>query len=263
MTVSLQGYKVLITRPKKQGAVLCQLVNDAGGMVIPFPVIEIIPSGHFRPGQLLAVLSDSSHIIFISRNAVICTDQLIGALAGHLQAKRVFAVGNGTLQELIEMGVTGVLSPGMKSGSEQLLDLDELKEEMIRGRKIIIIRGESGRELLKQTLESRGAEVQYASVYRREIPKVSPDTVETLWQDTCPDVIVVTSGQGLQNLLVICGREYRDILKSKRLVVMSSRIQEHAKTSGFIYPAVVAGEQTDQGLLKAIERSVELIRNES
>ncbi|MEX2354124.1 MAG: uroporphyrinogen-III synthase [Gammaproteobacteria bacterium] len=262
MTVSLDGYKILVTRPGLQGENLCRLINDAGGEAIPFPVIRIVPSQQPGPGQFRQLLAGSSHIIFVSRNAVVFAAQLAGDLQASLQGKIVFAVGAGTLQELEERGVVDIRSPGPQSGSEAVLALDELEESQISGRHILIIRGNGGRELLRETLAARGAQVRYADVYQRIKPDVDQVIVDSLWQDTRPDVIVITSAQGLKNLLVMSGEANRENLSGKRLVVMSSRLKSLAENSGFTFPAMVAGEQTDQGLLQAIGQSVELMRNE-
>jgi len=262
MTIALHGCKVLVTRPRQQGENLCRLIQRAGGQAIPFPVITAIAAAQSRTEPVQALIATSSVIIFISRNAVIFTDQLVEDLAATIQGKAVYAVGEGTLQELTSKGILQAKSPGPQSGSEALLALTDFAPDNIRGRQILIMRGQGGRERLKEVLQANGAQVRYAEVYQRLLPEITAQQLETLWQDTGPDVIVVTSNQGLQNLLELCGDKYRQMLCSRRLVVISARQQVLAHKAGFKFPAIVAPEQTDQGLLLAIEQSVELMRNE-
>lgn len=262
MTVALHGCKVLVTRPRQQGENLCRLIQQAGGQAIPFPVITVIASEPSGTEPVQTLIASSPVIIFISRNAVIFTNQLVEDLVSTMQDKTVYAVGEGTLQELTSKGIVQAKSPGPQSGSDALLELRDFAPDNIRGRQVLIIRGQGGREHLKEALEANGAQVRYAEVYQRVLPGITPDELESLWQDTGPDVIVVTSNQGLQNLLELCGEKYRQMLCDRRLVVISTRQQELARQAGFRLPAIVAPEQTDQGLLLAIEQSVELMRNE-
>jgi uroporphyrinogen-III synthase len=70
-------------------------------------------------------------------------------------------------------------------------------------------------------------------------------------------VIVATSKQGLLNLIRMTADQDRGIMLGKRLVVMSPRIADAAVEAGFVTPAIVATEQSDQGLLQAIRQTVE------
>lgn len=62
--------------------------------------------------------------------------------------------------------------------SEALLDLSELQH--VSQKNIVIIRGENGRNTLANTLEKRGAKVNYQDVYRRDIPEIDCTEVSQL-----------------------------------------------------------------------------------
>lgn len=262
MSVSLQGHKVLVTRPQHQAENLCRLIDEADGKAILLPALDITLSENITELTLRNLISESSHIIFVSRNAVLFTARLVDELALCLRDKSIIAVGNGTMQELANKGVVDVISPGPRSGSETLLALDIFRQENIEGEHVLIIRGSGGREFLKDGLEANGAFVRYAEIYQRLKPDIEQTVLESLWQDDAPDVIVFTSNQSLLNMLDMCKGKNRDILLGTRTVVMSERISKLAASSGFIFPAIVATEQSDQGLIQAIGQCVELIRNE-
>jgi uroporphyrinogen-III synthase len=203
------------------------------------------------------LLSWSSHVIFVSINAVHFFDLLTGAASDSLKDKIILAAGKGTAGALEDIGIPSAIRPDGRYGSEGLLALKELHEANVKGKHFLIIRGNDGRELLREELESRGAVVQYACVYRRGLPDVSPEYVQSIWEGPVPDIIVLTSNQGLANLIEITGEKYRGTLFTRKLVVMSHRIADTAIKSGFVTVPVVASDQSDDGLISAIERSLE------
>ena len=97
-------------------------------------------------------------------------------------------------------------------------------------------------------LRQRGAIIEYAEVYRRGRPEgdftqLTPETV---------DVAIVTSNEGLRNLWDMASDQGRAWLVYLPLVVMSRRTAQLAEELGFVCPAVVAPEQTDAGLVRAL-----------
>lgn len=256
MSGSLHGVKVLVTRPKDQSAHLCRMIESAGGVAIEFPTIELQPTRDLAGDDLLGRLAAATHVIFVSRNAVRYTAQLVGNLVLPLAGKSVFAVGEGTRHELVAQGLDTAISPGAQSGSEELLELPELAGPRLRGQQVLIVRGAGGRELLREQLQARGASVEYADVYERIEPAGAREKMAGIWGQY-PDVVVVTSGQGLQNLIRMTAERDRAIMLESKLVVMSHRIAEVAAAAGFRHRATVADEQSDQGLLQAIRQTVE------
>ena len=79
------------------------------------------------------------------------------------------AVGQGTRNALGHFGIDNVIVPSARFDSEALLELRELRE--VTGKRFVIFRGDSGRELLGETLLKRGATVTYVECYRRVKPE--------------------------------------------------------------------------------------------
>lgn len=92
--------------------------------------------------------------------------------------------------------------------------------------------------------------MQYAEVYRRLEPDRTLDEVARLHPDIA--VIVVTSNDGLRNLLHMAAPEQMGWLLDKQLAVISPRAAELAATLGFTRPALVARAATDEALLEAL-----------
>ena len=249
----LRGRRVLVTRPEVQSLTLCNLVNSAGGEAILLPAIEIRQKPvSVRDIQFLKSLGDGDCVIFISRNAVRFIDQVDsnpGRLFGNLN---VLAVGTGTREALYEKGITNVNCPEEGAGSEALLELDLLKRESVQGTNTVIMRGEGGRDLIQKTLRDRGANVVIIDLYQRTKPDIDTDTVKSIWRNTPPDVMVITSGEGLLNLIEMTPAAERQCLFDTPLVVISDRIRDLAISSGFRHLPRVAVKTDDAGLLQAL-----------
>ena len=252
----LKGIKVLVTRPEDQNDNLCHLIDSSGGNAIRFPTLKSIPSDQITHDQMMELLIWSSHCVFISKNSVRFICQLLDNIASALRGKEVFATGKGTALELEKIGITLVHYPSTHYGSEGLLEHEKLNESNIAGKNLLIIRGVVGRELLRESLMARGAKVKYARIYRNIVP-ANPQQLESIWEVLIPDIIVVTSNQGLGNLMEMTDDKYKSVLLSRRLVVMSSRVAEAAVKNGFVNSPVVVTDQSDEGMIEAIQSSVE------
>jgi uroporphyrinogen-III synthase len=166
-----------VTRPAAQAEPFCAMLAAAGARVSRFPVIEIQgPNDPGRLGAVLDALSDFDIAVFVSANAV--QRVLPAALArGAWPAQlRVAAIGARTALELQDHGRAADIVPGSRFDSEALLQEPALQD--LTGRKVVIFRGDGGREHLAETLQERGAEVTYAEAYRRAIPDLDPEPLE-------------------------------------------------------------------------------------
>lgn len=247
MSKALAGVRVVVTRPAAQAASLCQLIEARGGSAIAFPAIEIrAPESTPALATLPNRLDQFDMAIFVSANAVAGAAQLIGAaLPAGLQ---LAAVGKSTRGALEQLWRRPVICPDQGANSEALLQAAELQR--LKGRRIIIFRGQGGRELLAQTLSQRGATVEYAEVYRRARP--AGDLGRLVAQRPPPEFITATSNEILQNLYDMATGTQRDWLLARQLVVISERAVQLAGELGFAHPPIIASESNDQGLVEAM-----------
>jgi uroporphyrinogen III methyltransferase / synthase len=229
----LTGKGIVVTRPAGQAARLAVLIEEAGGRPILFPAIEIEP----LPGRPLPELKRFDLAIFVSPTAVECGLPSLGEIPSNL---RTAAIGRGTRRELEEHGVSGVLVPARGADSEGLLAAPELQN--VAGRRILIVRGEGGRELLAEKLAARGAEVEYFECYRRAVPQTDPGPLISAWERGEVDAVTVSSAEGLDNLVVLVGAAR---LAAAPLFVSHPRVAEHAREAG-IGEVIVAGPGDDE-----------------
>ncbi len=234
------------------------LIRQAGARALHFPVIEIrAVENREQAAPALQSLGQCYALIFISRNAVTHAFRLAPALAETMNKAAVIAVGAGTREALFEHGVSDVIASIDGSGSEALLRLPVLQAQRIRAKKIMIVRGEGGRELLRQALSERGAQLSYAEVYRRTLPALSRRKAKKLWRENRPDVIVVTSVEALHNLIRLINKAQHAALFNTPLVVPGRRIQEQARNLGFVVMPYAQDSVSDEGLLHAVLHSLE------
>jgi len=252
----LAGRRILVTRPRAQAENLCQLIQSKGGKVIRFPVIEILPTDNLElASQILNSINLFEIIIFISRNAVIYTWQIMPGIAERIEAGELFTLGAGTAEELSNLlGDTEQITyVSTGTGSESLLEMEIFHSNNIVGKKVLIIRGNGGREFLSESLIERGAEVTYAEVYRRVQPEFETQDLKKIWHENLPDAIVLTSIESMNNLYNMTTENDRNILLNIPLVVMSSRHQDVARSLGFTVKSSVTMDASDEGLTQALE----------
>lgn len=245
----LEGRGIVVTRPAHQAGRLEELILGAGGNPILFPVIEIIEVADLQP--LLALidrLDEFELAIFISPNAVNKAMNLIKtrrALPPHLE---LAAVGRSGVRELRRFGITTVIAPAARFDSEALLDLPAMQD--VAGKRIVIFRGDGGRELLGDTLIARGAAIEYAECYHRGRPPLDAAPLLKAWARNEVHAITVTSSEGLHNLFDLVGKPGQSWLGKTPLFVPHPRIAQTARKLGLA--AVVLTAQGDDGLVQGL-----------
>lgn len=250
-TPALRGTGVLVTRPAHQADKLCRLIEAQGGTTIRFPVIEIL--GPRDPQALLTAidrLDEYDIAIFVSANAVSGTLPLIQDRRDWPAHVKRVAIGRGSARMLERFGLPAHLLPEHTFNSESLLDLPQM--QAVAGLRIIIFRGENGRELLADTLRERGAQVTYVAAYRRSAPQVDPGGLLQHWQQGEIQIVVITSNEGLQNLFDIVGELGQQWLYDTPLIVVSRRTQRRARELGFSHTPLLAGEASDEAIVEAL-----------
>ncbi|MFO7592613.1 MAG: uroporphyrinogen-III synthase [Pseudomonadota bacterium] len=246
---SLSGIGVLVTRPAHQADPLCDRITEAGGQPVRFPLLKILDNSNSPPvRQQLQRLADYQIAIFVSPNAVQFGLAAIARLGGLPEGLKLAAVGRGTARRLQkQLGRAPDLVPEEQFTSEGLLALPGLHG--VAGKRILILRGNGGRELLAKTLRERGAEVDYAEVYRRETPEA--DAADPGWLDKT-DIITLTSSEALENLVSLAEPEQCARLLGKPLVVVSERTETLARELGFHSSVLVAYQASDEAILETI-----------
>jgi uroporphyrinogen-III synthase len=165
---------------------------------------------------------------------------------------RIATVGAGSATALLQYGLSVDLLPEHQYNSEALLALDELQD--MSGQCVVIFRGNGGRELLGETLVTRGADVDYVEVYQRVCPVVDAQRMQTLLQPGYLDCITITSNEALQNLVAMAGPEGQPLLLKIPLVVMGARQAVLAQQLGFVHAPLIAANASDEAIVAAVQQ---------
>lgn len=243
----------MVTRPAAQAEPFCAMLESAGARVTRFPVIEIqAPNDPGRLGAVLGALDDLDIAVFVSANAVQRVLPAVLARGPWPARLKIAAIGARTARELVVHGCPSEIVPESRFDSEALLDEPALRD--IQGKRVVIFRGDGGREHLAETLRARGAEVIYAEAYRRALPALDPRPLYAQLEAGVIDAITVTSGESLRNLLTMVGPTGRDALLRTPLIVGAARMAEQARESGFRAGVQTADDPTDAAMFRAVIR---------
>lgn len=253
-------HRILVTRPLEFVEGLCQGIVALGSTPLLFPTIHIMPTLHKRSLKaVIKTLESNNILIFVSRSAVHFSMPMIQAIWATMPPLTWCAIGPGTAEALQNFHLSPIISPEVPPyESESLLKLEELQQQKVAGRRVIIFRGSTGRDLLINVLRERGAFVQTVESYQRSLPVVNMVEQWSMWQKTPIDTIVSTSTEGMSNLLSLIEQEpvlrtvVSEWIKTIPIIVVSNRMLEAAKKLGFKKP-VLALSAEDAALIQAIK----------
>ena len=247
MSRTLSGRRILLTRPEGQVEPLATRLREQGARVSHFPAIQIILTPPNSTAQ--ALVEQVTFVIFVSTNAVrglmAGSDQLVQAVRN---ASMIAAIGPSTEAALEQAGLEpGIVAPPPHN-SEALLSTPFLQD--LKHHRVVIVRGQSGREKLAEELRNRGAEVHYLEVYRRDPPDRTLFLKET--SDGLPDVICVTSVEIATNLRECIAPEEKDDLLGCALIAGNARIATACQNLGYTALHGVADNPGDDAMLEAL-----------
>ncbi|MCR3929107.1 MULTISPECIES: uroporphyrinogen-III synthase [Aeromonas] len=236
----------LVVRPAAQANQLVQMLHQLGHAPLCCPLLET------RPGcdlpHLGDMLQEADLVIAVSMHAVHFAHYFLlqtGQTWPHID---YFAVGQASADAFAEVGIQALCPADPRS--EGLLALPALQG--VSGRRVLILRGNDGRDLIARTLASRGALVHYCATYERHYPDLDGDALTRHWQAAGLDSLLITSGELLQRLLALVPGPQHPWLYDRLLVVPSPRVAEMAEGAGFTR-IVIAQGASNQALVAALE----------
>ena len=262
---------IVITRPSGQARQLIEVLTNSieqSGVakrslpeIVSLPLLTIVPKTDEQLAEYIAaVLKDADLAIFVSPNAIECVMRLlerdwqtfsnkiipVGVMGGSSKlALQNHGIGH-------EKNPTPVLIP---KNNEQW-DSEGLWQELqslgwdFKGKKVVIFKGEGGREWLADTLEKAGATVEAISTYAR----VPLDLDNPAWHaihemDFSKSLWLLTSSEAVRYLGQVVKDQFPQGLQTASALCPHHNIADAAEMIGF--GEVFTSEPGDEALIKA------------
>jgi len=226
------AWRLLLTRPAEDCAAMAATLGEAGVHGSCMPLLDIEPLAVSEKHRALARNLDAyGAVIVVSKPAARLGLDLLAEYWSQLPDLAWFTVGAGTAAVLEDAGLP-VRFPAAGDDSEALLRLPELQAVLAGAApRVLIMRGEEGRELLAGQLTAQGAHVDYLPLYRRRLPDYPAKALPQRIEAERLNGLVVSSGQGFEHLRRLAAQDWPRLARLP-LFVPSPRVAEIARQAG-------------------------------
>lgn len=237
---------LVVTRPQPDAALWVQQLQSQGVAATAVPMMQIGPSR--SPAAVAAVQValqqlDSYHaLMFVSGNAVRYFFALLRSQAvqcpRHVQC---WSPGPGTSQALLGEGFSpsALIQPALDAPQFDSESLWEQAQHHVRtGHKVLIVRGGDGqqasgrgRQWLTDQLHLRGAQVDFAPVYERQGPPITPALLQAIERLRAEQATWLFSSSECMQHLVHCNPAWS--WHAHTAIATHPRIAQQARQAGF------------------------------
>lgn len=251
----LFGKTILITRTRHQASELRAALEELGANVLEAPTIEIAPPADWEPiDYALRSMDEYDWLILTSVNGVAGLKQRLNALAldvRHLAKVKVAAIGDATAQALIQMGIRPDLVPTQFVAESLAAEL--IAKHPLKGKRILMLRADIARPLLREKLIEAGANVEDLSVYETKPAASLPPEVWVALKKGEVDWVTFTSSSTAKNFVQLL-EDQRDLLSKPQIASIGPITTQTLRDLGFT-PAIEAETFNIEGLIDAILKS--------
>lgn len=199
MTLPLAGRRVLVTRALHQAGKLSEGLRALGAEPVEVPVLEIRPPQSFESlDRALQQLDRYDWMIVTSANtvrAVAARAVELGVDLGEVKRLKVAAVGQATASAAEKAGLAVSFVPETYV-AESLLDG---LAGQVAGKRILLARAASARDVIPDTLQTAGAQVDVVDAYRNVLPERAPEQLRGALMQRI-DAASFTSSSSVTNL---------------------------------------------------------------
>jgi uroporphyrinogen III methyltransferase / synthase len=253
----LFGRRVLVTRPRDQAADFIERLEALGAEAIEAPLIRIAPPDSYAPlDEACARLDEIDWVIFSSANAVdaffarlLASSRDVRALGG----VKLCAVGPATADHLARHGLKVDLVPGEYRAEALVQALSD--HHPIPGLRVLLPRGDIGREVVAEELRKQGAEVAEVVAYRTLVAdperQGEPDVYRMLLERRI-DVVTFTSASAVRAFVQVFGEEPAADLLRNTVVASIGPVTAEAAGQYLIQTTIMPAQYTIPALADAI-----------
>ena len=224
---------VLVTRPDERGKQLTEMLNKAGIATIHLPFFFITPGRELNelPNKIIS-LKSGDYVVVVSKSVVRYADETLRSTGFRWRDDlHYFAVGQGSAEYFSSHSERAVTYPFNEENSEGMLKLDTMQH--LEGKNLLLLRGNSGRELFSEQVKARGAALQVIECYQHTPISYDREEQTSLCKRAGVNTIIVTSVEILTLLMDFISKSEHNWIKSCRLITISRRIANLATWFGF------------------------------
>jgi uroporphyrinogen-III synthase len=256
--MDLHGKRIIVSRAKDQAGSLSSLLKDKGAEVIEIPFIEIRPAQSYEAlDKAIENLLAYDWLILTSVNGVTALFSRLekqGKSEADLLHLKIAAIGPATRKAIEKHGLPVDVMP-----EEYVAEavVEEMKNQGIRGERVLLVRAKVARDVIPNALREMGAKVHVMEAYETVVPESSRTAIfEALNGDPKPYAITFTSSSTVKNFIELLGEEpaHSSLLDGVKLCsigpVTSATLKEHQ-----LRVDIEAKEYTISGLVEAMLKS--------
>lgn len=240
---------VLVTRPDQRGQELVEMLAERQIFALHQPLFRLEAGRELlQLPSLLSRLNSGDFVFAVSKHAIDFAAETLQQTGFHFRSDlHYFAVGQSSANHFCAKSEQVVYYPLLSENSEGVLQLAQFQH--LTGKNLLILRAETGRDLLANEAQKRGASVQYVECYRRIPVEENLSEKISLCKRAGIDTLVVTSGEILLSLMEHCFEEDKEWLINCRLIVVSRRLAHMAKNFGWENHKVSISPKADNSSL--------------
>ncbi len=257
----MKSTALVVTRPSGQASALIEALQAAidniaatqtpqnwqAPQILALPLLTIVPKSDPKlAAEIRTVMQTADLAVFVSPNAIECTMRLLGDDWQSIAQRPIpiGVVGQSSYHALERHGIgaeanlpTPIWMPENPAqwDSEGLWDAIQNRFPSWAGRRVVVFRGDGGREWLADQLQSAGAQVEAIAVYSRiPLSESSPQWEKALKANTDDALWILTSSEAVRHLGAILKQQGRpDYLASATALCPHRNIARTANEIGF------------------------------
>jgi uroporphyrinogen-III synthase len=254
--MDLHGKRIIVSRAKEQAGSLSNLLREDGADVLEIPFIEIRPAQSYEAlDKAIENLMAYDWLILTSANGVAALFSRLekqGKSEADLLHLKIAAIGPATRKAIEKHGIPVDVMP-----EEYVAEavVEEMKNQQIRGERVLLVRAKVARDVIPTALREMGAKVHVMEAYETVVPESSRTAILGALNDPDkkPFAITFTSSSTVKNFVELLGEEnaHSNLLDGVKLCSIGPVTSATLKENG-LRVDIEAKEYTVPGLVEAI-----------
>lgn len=240
---------VLITRPEPACWQLQQALVDHGFTASCQPLLNYQQNINREAIVSITQSFCPNIIVFISQAAVECAHNAWPLTQWISEEVTVVAVGRKTQATLAQYQIPSLCPE--RHDSEGMFSLPCFFADRIDQARVLIVRGDGGREWLAQQLCAAGAKTQYLESYRRNWLEIAQDQ-HKIWKKEQINVMVITSEAMLNRMCELLPANKQFWFSSCLWIVPSQRVAAAGAAKG-LQNIIISEGASDRAIISALQ----------